>query len=85
MSYVLSEPYATLYEEYLECEKRGLSIQAYDSLKGQTMRFLKWLEEKELPLQEVKIVHLFQNAVGVFFAGEFIQCEGTLQHFLFFN
>lgn len=60
MSYVLSEPYATLYEEYLEYEKRGLSIQAYESLQGQTMRFLKWLEEKELALQEVKIVHAME-------------------------
>jgi hypothetical protein len=40
MSYVLSEPYAALYEEYLEYEKSRVSKQGYESLKGRTRRFL---------------------------------------------
>ena len=60
MSYVLSAPYATLYEEYLEYEKSRVSKQGYESLKGRTRRFLSWLEEKDLLPEEVKIMDAIQ-------------------------
>lgn len=60
MSCVLSEPYASLYEEYLDCNRTGLSRQAFESIKGQSFRFLKWLEEKELLPHEVKTVHAME-------------------------
>ena len=55
MSYVLSEPYASIYEEYTEYEKARVSEQGFESLKGRTRRFLKWLEEEELLFEDVKV------------------------------
>lgn len=56
MSYVLSEPYATLYEEYLEYEKPGMKRRAYERLQRITLIFLKWLEEEELLPDEVRVM-----------------------------
>lgn len=55
MPYIFSEPYASLYEDYLEYERSRVSAQGFESLKGRSRRFLKWLEEKDLLFEEVKV------------------------------
>lgn len=66
MSNVLTKPYASLYEEYLEYERPGMSRQGYKSLEGRTRRFLCWLEEKQLLPQDVRITQAmeFRNDVA---------------------
>lgn len=55
MSYTLSEPYASVYEEYLKYEKGLVSSEGYISLKNRTRTVLKWFESENLLLEEVNI------------------------------
>lgn len=55
MSYTLSEPYASFYEEYLEYEKNIVSRQGFVSLRNRTRRVLKWFEEENILLEETDI------------------------------
>ena len=66
MRYVLTKPYVSLYEEYLEYERPGMSLQGYKSLEGLTRRFLGWLEEKQLMPQDVRITQAmeFKNDIA---------------------
>ena len=85
MSYVLSEPYATLYEEYLEYEKSRVTEQGFESLKGRTRRFLKWLEENDLLPEEVKVMDAIQykKEVGERKTKEGSEISvGTIQNYL---
>ena len=66
MRYGLTKPYVSLYEEYLEYERPGMSLQGYKSLEGLTRRFLGWLEEKQLMPQDVRITQAmeFKNDIA---------------------
>ena len=55
MSYTLSEPYASVYEEYLEYEKGLVSRQGYISLQNRTRTVLKWFEEENILFEDVNI------------------------------
>lgn len=55
MSYTFKEPYASLYEEYLEYEKNLVSTQGYITLKNRTRTVLKWFENNNLLLENVTI------------------------------
>lgn len=55
MSYTLSEPYASVYEEYLEYEKTRVTDQGFESLRGRAKNFMKWLEEEDLLFEDVKV------------------------------
>ena len=66
MRRTFTKPYASLYEEYLEYERPGMSMQGYKSLEGRTRRFLCWLEEKQLRPQDVCITQAmeFRNDIA---------------------
>ncbi len=57
MSYILSEPYAAFYVEYLEYERPGMKERSYCRHKRMILSFLRWLEGEKLLPQDVKVVH----------------------------
>ena len=56
MSYTLSEPYASIYEEYLEYVKNLVTEQGYMSLRNRTRKILEWFENENLLLEDATIL-----------------------------
>lgn len=56
MSYVLSEPYASIYEEYTEYERTNLCARSFDKACRMNLIIFRWFEENEILPEEVKII-----------------------------
>ena len=56
MSYVLSEPYAELYNEYTEYERTNLCSRSFDRVERMNLIMFRWFEQKEILPQEIKIL-----------------------------
>jgi integrase/recombinase XerC len=55
MGYVLSASTADLLEEFLEAEKPKVSVQGYTTLVGIARRVLRWFDDEELEVTEIRI------------------------------
>lgn len=56
MSILLTEPYASIYEEYLVFQKNRVSNQGYISLKNRTRIILQWFGNEQISLENVTII-----------------------------
>ena len=55
MGKTLSEPYAGLWEGFLEYERRRTSSSGFETIKATSYQLLKWLEEHELLVDDVTV------------------------------
>jgi len=60
VGHVLSTPYAELYEEFLEFERRRMSSRSFPALQTESYALLKWLEHEYILPEEVTVQHVLQ-------------------------
>ena len=65
MERVLSAPYAGLWEEFLDFQKRRVSKQGFVTIQNQSYHLLKWLEEQDLPPEELTVQDALEYKAAV--------------------
>ena len=65
MGKALSEPYAQLWEEFLEFERRKVTERGYESIKTISFHVLKWLERNDLLPVEVTVQDALEYKAAV--------------------
>lgn len=60
MGRTLSEPYAGLWDEFLEYERPRLSGVGFETIKTTSFHFMKWLEEADIRVEELTVQDAFE-------------------------